>query len=223
MQTPRLSLVDMNNGVTNEATRCFRRLFGAFSARVRAANPGLSVELEHVQPRNLGELPVSRRGPRPLLRRARVPPRRLGRAVVHRVPAVPGPDDGAAVHGTRTHRPGRLPGLPLVRDRGPPLPVAPTWPPREQLKFAIFPAYVTAEGRQTASSSHFGDRLFIWEHRDLAGGGPGRTGRLREHGGALLASESRPGRCDKGRALLAFRFGPGLDGTQFHPEADRPG
>ena len=28
---------------------------------------------------------------------------------------------------------------------------------------------------------------------------------------------------DKGRGLMAFDFGPGIMGTQFHPEADRPG
>jgi len=48
----------MNNGVANEAIRCFRRLLTAFVGRVRAANPRLTVHLEHVQPRNLGELPT---------------------------------------------------------------------------------------------------------------------------------------------------------------------
>ena len=57
MEPLRVSLVDMNNGVPNEAVRCFRRLLEAFSSRVRAANPRLKVVLEHVQPRNLGELP----------------------------------------------------------------------------------------------------------------------------------------------------------------------
>src|ERR1700722_10817678 len=53
----RLCLVDMNNGVANEATRCFRRLFESFSHQVRAANPEIQITLHHVQPRNLGELP----------------------------------------------------------------------------------------------------------------------------------------------------------------------
>ena len=57
MEPLRVSLVDMNNGVPNEAVRCFRRLLDAFTARVRACNTHLSVVLEHVQPRNLGELP----------------------------------------------------------------------------------------------------------------------------------------------------------------------
>src|SRR5437016_9401275 len=53
----KLSLVDMNNGVANEATRCFRRIFDGFSTRVRAVNPSVDITLQHVQPRNLGELP----------------------------------------------------------------------------------------------------------------------------------------------------------------------
>ena len=56
-QPLRLCLVDMNNGVANEATRCFRRIFDAFTTRVKAANPGLEYTLKHVQPRNMGELP----------------------------------------------------------------------------------------------------------------------------------------------------------------------
>ena len=55
--TLRVCLVDMNNGVANQATRCFRRIIDAFQKRVTAANPELSVTTKHVQPRNLGELP----------------------------------------------------------------------------------------------------------------------------------------------------------------------
>jgi len=220
MQTLRLSLVDMNNGVPNEAIRCFRRLYGAFSARVRAANPGLSVELEHVQPRNLGELPspdvdllLSTGGPgsphdgwdEPWCTgyRQRLD-QLLERAARH-------PDDGPAAflvcHSFEI----------AVQHFG----VA-AMAPRERLKFAIFPAYLTAEGRRADWLQPLGDRLFVWEHRawqavDLD------ARALREHGGALLARESRPGRSDTGEGLLAFRFGPGLEGTQFHPEADRPG
>ena len=60
MQHPsrlKVCLVDMNNGVANQATRCFRRLVDGFSKRVREANPSLDVVFKHVQPRNLGELP----------------------------------------------------------------------------------------------------------------------------------------------------------------------
>src|SRR6185436_61204 len=53
----RICLVDMNNGVANQATRCFRRICDGFTKRVKAANPGIEVTFRHVQPRNLGELP----------------------------------------------------------------------------------------------------------------------------------------------------------------------
>jgi hypothetical protein len=220
MEPLRLSLVDMNNGVPNEAVRCFRRLLDAFANRVRAANPRLSVLLEHVQPRNLGELPSPK-------------------ADLILSSGGPGsPHDGWEERwctGYRTF-------LDSILDRTAQDPEhAPTafvvchsfeiaiqhfrfaeMSRRQDLKFAIFPAYLTEEGEGTDFLQPFGERLFVWEHRrfqavhlDIA--------RLRNQGGAVLARESRPGQKDKGEALLALRFGPGLEGTQFHPEADRPG
>ena len=47
----------MNNGVPNQATRCFKTIVEAFREYVKAVNPNVNVELAHVQPRNLGELP----------------------------------------------------------------------------------------------------------------------------------------------------------------------
>jgi hypothetical protein len=220
MEPLRLSLVDMNNGVPNEAVRCFRRLLDGFTARVRAANPRLSVTLEHIQPRNLGELPsrdadliLSSGGPG-------------------------SPHDGwdePWCTGYRTF-------LDRVVDRTAQRPDgAPTafvvchsfeisiqhfrfaeMTRRQDLKFAIFPAYLTAEGQQEDFLRDFGDRLFAWEHRRWQAVNLDAA-RLRSLGGAVLARESRPGRKDKGEALLGLRFAPGLEGAQFHPEADRPG
>jgi len=220
MERLHVSLVDMNNGVANEAIRCFRRLLTAFVGRVRAANPRLTVHLEHVQPRNLGELPthdvdlfLSTGGPG-------------------------SPHDGWDERwctGYRTF-------LDWMMDAAVRRPEAPPagflichsyeiavqhfrfaqMRPRRDLKFAIFPAYVTPEGRRAPFLAPFRDRLFIWEHRQWQAVELDAR-RMAEHGGALLATESRPGRTDKGEALLSFRFGPGLDGTQFHPEADRAG
>ena len=220
MEPLRLSLVDMNNGVPNEAVRCFRRLLDNFALRVRTANPRLSVVMEHVQPRNLGELPsrqadlvLSSGGPgsphdgweepwctgyRVFLdsilernaRRPEVAPRAL--VVCHSFEI--------AIQHFRLAE--------MTR--------------RQELKFAIFPAYLTAEGTQSDFLQPFHDRLFVWEHRRFQAVGLDAH-RLRGQQGAVLALESRPGREDKGKALLALRFGPGLDGTQFHPEADRPG
>lgn len=220
MDPVRISLVDMNNGVPNEAIRCFRRILASFTARVRAANPRLTLQLDHVQPRNLGELPshhvdlfLSSGGPG-------------------------SPHEGWDQRwctGYRTfldwmmdasvHRPDCPPAGFLVCHS---FEIAvqhfqfATMEHRGDLKFAIFPAYVTTEGRRTGYLAPFEDRLFIWEHRHWQAVAMDEE-RVASQGGALLATESRPGRADKGHGLLGFRFGPGLDGTQFHPEADRPG
>ena len=69
----------------------------------------------------------------------------------------------------------------------------------------------------------FDDRLFIWEHRhwqavemDAAQGGPAWAERCWQ-ARAARAGTTRARRC------WPSGFGPGLDGTQFHPEADRAG
>jgi homoserine O-succinyltransferase/O-acetyltransferase len=220
MEPLRLSLVDMNNGVPNEAVRCFRRLLDGFTARVLAANPRLTVKLEHVQPRNLGELPsatadliLSSGGPGSphdgweepwctgfrhfldsILERTAQHPETAPRAFV-----VCHSFEIAIQHFRFAE---------MTR--------------REELKFAIFPAYLTQQGQATDYLTPFQERLFVWEHRRFQAGGLDAA-RLAAQGGAVLARESRPGRKDKGEALLGLRFGPGLEGTQFHPEADRPG
>jgi len=216
-----LCLVDMNNGVPNEATRCFTRIFDAFQAKVREVNPSLEITFAHVQPRNLGTLPA------------------------HDVDLVlssggPGaPTDGyeeAWCTGYRKfldsvldqNQSGRAdaPGLFVVCHS---FEIAVTHfgfaklVPRSSLKFGVFPAYVTEEGASSVLFEPFEDRrLFTWEHRKY------ETIELDEkllhaQGGKLLATESRPGKIDKGAGLMAFDFGPGIIGTQFHPEADRPG
>ena len=220
MKPLHLSLVDMNNGVPNEAVRCFKRLFDAFAARVRAANPRLTITLEHVQPRNLGELPshaadlvLSSGGPgsphdgwdEPWCTGYRLfLDRIVDRAVQHPEAA---PEAFVVCHSFE---------IAIQHFRFAEM------TPRTNLKFAIFPAYVTEEGRRTDFLGPFEERLFVWEHRRWQATGLD-AGRLAGMDGAVLARESRPGRVDKGEALLALRFGPGLVGTQFHPEADRPG
>jgi hypothetical protein len=216
----RLCLVDMNNGVANEATRCFRRLFDGFVHRVRALNPDLPVQFKHVQPRNLGELPD------------------------HEVDLVlssggPGsPHDGFedpwclgyrkfldhVVEANRTS-PETAPQVFVVCHS---FEITIThfkiaeMTKRESLKFAIFPAYPTGEGMADPLFAPFGDRLFVWEHRRWQAVNMNQRA-LDALGGKLLCRESRPGRIDKGEAVVGFRFAPGLVGTQFHPEADRPG
>jgi homoserine O-succinyltransferase/O-acetyltransferase len=220
MQPLRLSLVDMNNGVPNEAVRCFKRLFESFVARVQAANPRLTITLEHVQPRNLGQLPSSKAD---LILSSGGPGsphdgweepwctgyRRFLDSVVDR--AAQHPDTAPATFVVCHSFEISVQHFRVAEMTS-----------REGLKFAIFPAYVTAEGQHTNYLEPFGDRLFVWEHRRWQAAALD-AGRLAALGGAVLARESRPGRVDKGEALLGLRFGPGLEGTQFHPEADRPG
>jgi GMP synthase-like glutamine amidotransferase len=210
----------MNNGVANEATRCFRRLFDGLIVRAKAANPGLEVQFKHVQPRNLGELPdenvdlvLSSGGPGSPYDGFDDPwclgYRKFLDSVIERNVKNPetAPKAFVVCHSfeiTVNH-------FKLL-----------TMQKRDRLKFAIFPAYVTEAGMRSPMFAPFGDRLFVWEHRSWEGVDLDQR-RLAQLGGSELARESRPGREDKGRAVVGLHVGPGIDGTQFHPEADRPG
>lgn len=211
----------MNNGVANQAIRCFHRIVDHFKAGVQAANPGLTITLQHVQPRNLGEIPhpdsdliLGSGGPgspydgfeEPWCTGFRGFLDRVVESNLRGVPAAPSvfavchSFQIATMH-FKVARMGERPG---------------------GRKFGVMPIYLTQEGQETTPFEPFGDRLFAWEHRfweaielDEA--------RLQALGGKVLARESREGRTDKGPALLALDFAPGVLGTQFHPEADRAG
>jgi hypothetical protein len=202
-QPLRLCLVDMNNGVANEATRCFRRLFDGFVQRVRAVNPDLPVQFRHVQPRNLGEMPdrnvdlvLSSGGPGSPYDGYEDPWCVGYRAFLDQLmdanlkdPAT-APQAFVVCHSfeiTITH----LKVAEMTR--------------RETLKFAIMPAYPTAEGMADPLFAPFGERLFVWEHRRWQAVNLHER-RLEALGGTLLCRESRPGRTDKGEALVSFRF-----------------
>lgn len=217
----RVCLVDMNNGVANQATRCFRRLVDTFSARVTEANPSLDVVFKHVQPRNLGELPehdtdivLSSGGPG-------------------------APTDGYedkwcteyrkfldGVVTANATRPLHAPKVLLIChsfEIGVLHFGLARMEQRPTKKFGLMPAYMTPEGEATDFLRPFGYRLFSWEHRDWEAVGLDEE-RLRELGGAVLATETHhTHEVHKGDALLALRFANGMDGTQFHPEADKPG
>jgi hypothetical protein len=92
--------------------------------------------------------------------------------------------------------------------------------PRER-KFGIMPVYPTEAGLAHPMFAPFGDRLFVWEHRSWQAVDLDEK-KLKELGGTLLARESRDGH-SKGKGLMAFQFTKGIEGTIFHPEADRPG
>jgi len=214
----RIGLIDMNNGVANQAIRSFRSIIAAFGERVRARNPGLTVTTSHVQPRNLNETPptdcdlyLSTGGP-------------------------DAPVDGFKEHWATGIRKffDRIVDVQLQHGNAAPAAFAVCYSfeiavmhfglaamiPRER-KFGIMPVYPTEEGLAHPMFAPFGDRLFVWEHRSWQAVGLDEK-RLNELGGKLLARESRDGH-SKGQGLMAFQFSRGIEGTIFHPEADRPG
>jgi GMP synthase-like glutamine amidotransferase len=218
MQPLRLCLVDMNAGVPNEAMRCFRRLVEGFLVRIRRANPALEVKVAHVQPRNLGEAPPAE-------------------ADLYLCTGGPGsPFDGYDDPWCTAYR-GFLDGIVNEAIRGKPsrgaLLVCHSFEiavahfgfarlqARAERKFGVMPVYPTEQGMRGPLLAPFGERFFAWEHRDWEVVGLD-TRKLDALGGELWARESRDGR-SKGEGLMAFRLAPGLEGTQFHPEADREG
>lgn len=222
MPRVRICLVDMNNGVANQATRCFRRLVDAFGARVRERNPSVETVFSHVQPRNLGELPsddvdlvLSSGGPGSPFD-GMDDPWGLGfRKFLDRVVERNMADPARAPKALLVCHSFQFAVIHFKFAR-----MAP-----RTTKFGLMPAYMTEEGEASDFLSPFGYRLFCWEHRnweaiDLDGN------KLEAMGGAVLARETHhthPREKYKGDAHLAFRFAKGLDGTQFHPEADKPG
>lgn len=219
----RVCLVDMNNGVANQATRCFRRIVDAFGKRVREANPSLELLFKHVQPRNLGELPthdddlvLSSGGPGSPFDGYEEPwctgYRRyldwtIDRNLSHIAEA---PKTFVVCHSFE---------LAVVHFR-----VA-DMRKRDALKFGLMPAYMTRDGERADFLAPFGYRLFCWEHRNWEAIGLDEPA-LAALGGSVLAREthdSHDSEKHKGEAVLGLHFAPGIDGTQFHPEADKPG
>lgn len=214
-------LVDMNNGVANQGIRCFKQLVAAFRALALEANPNAEIALTHVQPRNLGE---------------EVP----GDADLVLSSGGPGsPYDGWDDPWCAGYRRALDRIVGANRDGDPRAPKAllvchsfelgvlhfrvAAMRRRTTLKFGLMPAYTTRAGREVDFLRPFADRLFAWEHRNWEAVEPDAA-RFAQLGGAVLATESREELApEKGRALLALKFAPGVWGTQFHPEADRPG
>lgn len=216
----KLTLVDMNNGVPNEATRCFRRLFDAFQHRVRSLNPRVEFTFEHVQPRNLGQQPsfdsdfiLSSGGPgAPYDGYEDAWCTGYRKFLDHVVEQnlkdeLTAPALFAVCHSFELNV---LHFQLCEMER------------RETLKFGVMPCYVTEEGQAHPLFAPFEDRLFVWEHRSWSANSVDEN-RLAALGGKVLARESRPGTSNKGEAVLGLHFAPGIQGTQFHPEADRAG
>ena len=94
--------------------------------------------------------------------------------------------------------------------------------PRSTTRFGVMPVYLTDEGRAADYLRPFADRLFAWEHRNWEAVEVDDA-EMRALGAKVLSRESRPRGPDKGQAILGLDFGEGMSGTQYHPEADRPG
>ena len=217
----RICLVDMNNGVANQATRCFRRICDGFTKRVRAENPGVEVTFRHVQPRNLGELPD------------------LESDLVLSSGGPGAPTDGFDdpwcvgyrkflddVMAANTKAPETSTKLLLVChsfEIGVLHFDLADVKKRPTTKFGVMPAYITKAGQELPYLQPFGYRLFTWEHRNWEVVNLDAR-KLARMGGALTATESHArSKVNSGDAVIGLTFGPGVDGTQFHPEADKPG
>ena len=223
MTTPKLKIcyIDMNNGVANQAVRCFRRLVDSMMAKAEAKNPGLTLDYIQVQPRNLNETPdrtadlfISSGGPGsphdgyedPWCTRYRsfldwiVERNRADGPKAPQVLAICHSFELATLHFQLAEVAKRPTGN----------------------KFGVMPSYTTEDGARSELFAPFGERMFVWENRSWEAIRPNER-RLAELGSRILARESRIGRIDKGEAILAFDFAPGIVGTQFHPEADRQG
>ncbi len=214
-----ICLVDMNAGHVNQAMRCFRGIMTAFFDRVRAANPGLACRLVEVSPRDTGNLI----------------PRDCDVYIGSGGPGSPYDGDKEPWYGeflsfmdwlyreaerADEHQKGLF-GVCytfelLVRH----FDVAEV-STRDSRKFGVMPIYTTSYGQKHPLLSSFRDRLFAFEHRNWEAVET-KSAKLEALGGGLLAMESRDGH-SKGRGLLGFDFGRGVEGVQFHPEADRAG
>jgi homoserine O-succinyltransferase/O-acetyltransferase len=218
-KTLRLCLVDMNNGHANQANRCFRILAESFFRAVRQQNPEVKTELVVVEPRNTRKLPptncdlyLSTGGPDSPYDHDGEPwlDELFGfyDQIVER--NVRGDADAPSLFGVCYTF--EL----LVRHFR-----VCAMVPRASRKFGVMPAYMTAAGEAHPLLEGFGDRLFAFEHRTWEAIDPDEA-RIAQLGGSILARESRDG-VSKGKALLAFDLAPGIECTQFHPEADRQG
>ncbi|MFN7971800.1 MAG: hypothetical protein U0166_05560 [Acidobacteriota bacterium] len=212
-------LIDMNNGVENQGIRCFKGIVDRFFETVRAANPGIPITFSHVEPRNRGE----------------APPEAADLYLSSGGPGSPydGYDDPWCVDYRKFLDALAAEGLAHPEGARSLFAVCHSFElcvmhfqvarmtQRPTRKFGVMPVYMTDEGLASPLLSVFGDRLFAFEHRSWQAVDLDTT-KLAALRGKLWARESRDGH-SKGEGLLSFLFAPNIEGTLFHPEADRAG
>ena len=209
----------MNAGHQNQAIRCIGVLVDQLASRVRLANPGLEIERVHVSPRDTSDktpddchLYISSGGPGSPFDGDGQPwvddySEFLDGVV----------DDNIAHNGRGRAVMAVCYSFEMAVRHFDVAEIA----PRATRKFGVMPIYTTSEGQDHPLLAAFGDRLFAFEHRNWEAINLDES-TLNKLGGRLLARESRDG-VSKGCALMALDFAPGIEGVQFHPEADRPG
>lgn len=214
-----ICLVDMNAGHVNQAMRCFRGIMTAFFDRVRKENPGLSCRLTEVSPRDT-QNPI---------------PRDCDFYIGSGGPGSPYDGDEEPwfadfgnfmdfVYGEAGRNDEHQKSFfgvcytyeLLVRHFD-----VCEMTTRDSRKFGVMPIYTTPYGQKHSLLAPFRDRLFAFEHRNWEAVEV-KAKKVEELGGGVLALESRDGH-SKGRGLLGFDFGRGVEAVQFHPEADRAG
>jgi GMP synthase-like glutamine amidotransferase len=216
----RVALVDMNNGVENQAMRCLRLIATRFHAHVQSSNPTLELEIVHVSPRDKTEAPpddchlyLSSGGPGSPYDGDGQPWttdffRFLDGIVEDNIEKGP---SARALFGVCYSYEMIVRHFKLA-----------TMAPRASRKFGVMPIYTTSHGQTHPLLEPFGDRLFAFEHRNWEAIDLDES-QLKRLGGQVLALESREGQEDKGRAILGLDAAPGVETVQFHPEADRGG
>jgi GMP synthase-like glutamine amidotransferase len=93
---------------------------------------------------------------------------------------------------------------------------------RKSTSFGVMPVHKTDEGMHEPLFRSLNDPMWAVDSRDYQITEPNLE-KIKERGGALLCIEKFRPHIDLERAVMAIRFDDAFIGTQFHPEADAPG
>jgi homoserine O-succinyltransferase/O-acetyltransferase len=93
---------------------------------------------------------------------------------------------------------------------------------RKSTSFGVMPVHKTDEGMHEPLFRSLNDPMWAVDSRDYQITNP-NLHKLKEHGGTILGIEKYRPHVNLDRAIMAIRFNDAIIGTQFHPEADAPG